>query len=67
MENLVEAHGQTLQAEKASQIGWGKDVAVSRPEEIESMIAGAGFEPPILFYQALFIHAWYARSPGGDQ
>ena len=48
-------------------MGWGKDVAVSRPEEIESIIAGAGFEPPILFYQALFIHAWYARSPGGDQ
>jgi tRNA (cmo5U34)-methyltransferase len=59
----LRAHGLTPQAEKASQIGWGKDVAVSRPEEIESIIVEAGFERPILFYQALFIHAWHARSP----
>lgn len=62
----LRAHGHLLQAERPSQIGWGKDVAVSRPEEIESTIAGAGFERPILFYQALFIHAWYARSPSDD-
>jgi len=69
-ENLFEiwlrAHDHTPQAKRPSQIGWGKDVAVSRPEEIESIIAEAGFEQPILFYQALFIHAWHARSPGGD-
>ena len=70
LESLFEiwlrSHGQTPEAAKASQKGWGKDVAVSRAEEIESIIAGAGFERPILFYQALFIHAWHARSPGGD-
>jgi tRNA (cmo5U34)-methyltransferase len=57
----LRAHGRIPQAEKASQIGWGKDVAVSRPEEIESIVTAAGFERPILFYQALFIHAWHAR------
>jgi tRNA (cmo5U34)-methyltransferase len=62
----LRAHGRTLQAEKASQFGWGKKVAVSRPEEIEAIISEAGFEPPILFYQALFIHVWHARSPDGD-
>lgn len=62
----LRAHGHTLQAERPSQIGWGKEVAVSRPEEIESIISEAGFEGPILFYQALFIHAWHARSPSGD-
>jgi tRNA (cmo5U34)-methyltransferase len=62
----LRAHGHTLQVERPAQIGWGKEVAVSRPEEIESIIAGAGFEGPILFYQALFIHAWHARSPSGD-
>ena len=66
-ENLFEiwlrAHGHTSQAEMPAQIGWGKEVAVSRPEEIESIILEAGFEQPILFYQALFIHAWHARSP----
>jgi tRNA (cmo5U34)-methyltransferase len=69
-DNLFEiwlrAHGHTPPAERPSQIGWEKDVAVSRPDEIESIIAGAGFEQPILFYQALFIHAWHARSPSGD-
>ena len=62
----LRAHGHTLQAERPAQIGWGKEVAVSRPAEIGSIISEAGFEPPILFYQALFIHAWHARSPGGD-
>jgi tRNA (cmo5U34)-methyltransferase len=62
----LKAHGHTPQAERPSQTGWGKDVAVSRPEEIESIISGAGFEWPILFYQALFIHAWHARSPSSD-
>lgn len=46
---------------KASDTGWGTKVAVSIPEEIESIIASAGFQQPILFYQALFMHAWYAR------
>jgi tRNA (cmo5U34)-methyltransferase len=63
----LRAHGHTPQAERPSQIGWGKDVAVSRPEEIESIIAGAGFERPILFYQALFIYAWHTRRPRGRQ
>lgn len=40
---------------------YGRNVAVSAPEEIASLIAGAGFGAPTLFYQALLIHAWYAR------
>jgi tRNA (cmo5U34)-methyltransferase len=38
---------------------WEKDLAVIPANEVESIIASAGFEPPILFYQTLFIHAWY--------
>lgn len=44
--------------------GWGAGVAVSPPAEIESLIASAGFEKPVLFHQALFIHAWFAFKPG---
>ena len=62
----LRAHGHTPQAERPSQVGWGKHVAVSRPDEIGSIIAEAGFEQPILFYQALFIHGWHARSPSGN-
>ena len=41
--------------------GWGKDISVLPPQEIGSIIALSGFEAPVLFHQALFIHAWYAQ------
>jgi len=39
----------------------GKKVAVLPPQEIESMIALSGFDTPVLFFQTLLIHAWYAK------
>jgi tRNA (cmo5U34)-methyltransferase len=39
----------------------GRDVAVLPQEEIEAMLASSGFEPPVLFFRALLMHAWYAR------
>ncbi len=38
---------------------WKKDLAVVPVNEVENIIASGGFEPPVLFYQTLFIHAWY--------
>ncbi len=40
---------------------WEKNVAVVPHQEVEEVIASSGFEQPILFYQALSIHAWYAK------
>jgi len=40
---------------------FGKAVAVSSKEDIEDMLADAGFSEPVLYYQALLIHAWYSR------
>ncbi|MFM9264103.1 class I SAM-dependent methyltransferase [Tychonema sp. BBK16] len=40
---------------------YGRDVAVLPPLEVESIIASSGFNTPVLFFQALLIHAWYAR------
>lgn len=40
---------------------YGRDVAVLPPQEVASIIASAGFEPPVLFFQNLLIHAWYSR------
>ncbi|MDR3606207.1 MAG: class I SAM-dependent methyltransferase [Oligoflexia bacterium] len=48
---------------KASEMGWGKDVVVSAPKEVESILTTAGFKHPILFYQCLFIHAWCTWLP----
>lgn len=53
--------GLDLQAAKASTSQWKKMVAVSKAEEIESMISASGFNNPILFYQSLFIRAWYGK------
>lgn len=39
----------------------GKGVAVLPPDQVASIVASGGFEPPVLFLQTLFIHAWYAR------
>ena len=41
--------------------GYGRDVAVLPPQEVASIITSAGFDPPVLFYQNLLIHAWYSR------
>jgi tRNA (cmo5U34)-methyltransferase len=45
---------------------YGRDVAVSPPDEIAAMIAAGGFSTPVLFYQALLIHAWYTRRSAED-
>lgn len=39
----------------------GQDVAVLPPDEIESLITTSGFDTPVLFFQALLIHAWFSK------
>lgn len=38
-----------------------RDVAVLPPDEVSSIIASSGFDPPVLFLQTLFSHAWYSK------
>jgi tRNA (cmo5U34)-methyltransferase len=40
---------------------YAKDVAILPPERIASIIASAGFEPPVQFFQAGLIHAWFSK------
>lgn len=40
---------------------YGRDAAVLPPAEVAAIIAAGGFEAPVLFYQSLLMHAWYAR------
>lgn len=40
---------------------YGRDVAVLPPLEVESIIASSGFDSPVLFFQSILIHAWYAQ------
>ena len=46
-------------AEEADNLG--KKVSVLPKHELESIITSSGFSSPVLFFQALLIHAWYAR------
>jgi tRNA (cmo5U34)-methyltransferase len=40
---------------------YGRDVAVSPPEHISSLIASASFDTPVAFYQSVLIRGWFAR------
>ncbi len=39
---------------------YGKDVALSSPGTIEELIASAGFEEPVAFFQAVLMRGWFA-------
>jgi tRNA (cmo5U34)-methyltransferase len=40
---------------------YGRDAAIIPPQEVAAIIASSGFDAPVLFFQTLLIHAWYAR------
>ena len=43
---------------------YSRGVAILPPQEVRDIITRAGFDSPVLFFQAGMIHAWYAkRSP----
>ena len=42
----------------------GGVMAVPAPQEVRAIIASAGFDAPVQFFQALLIHACYARRLG---
>jgi tRNA (cmo5U34)-methyltransferase len=45
---------------------YGRIVAVLPPSEVASIIAAGGFDPPVLFFQNLLMHAWYAKRGSVD-
>jgi tRNA (cmo5U34)-methyltransferase len=67
-QNLLEVWVQMLRysempAEEVEKFraSYGRDVAVLPPFEVQSIIGSSGFNTPVLFFQALLIHAWYAK------
>jgi tRNA (cmo5U34)-methyltransferase len=40
---------------------YSHDLAVLPPPKVASIIAAGGFDPPVLFFQNLLMHAWYAK------
>ncbi|MEZ5345832.1 MAG: class I SAM-dependent methyltransferase [Pyrinomonadaceae bacterium] len=60
--NMLIYAGTPKEKAEASASQWGKMVAVSKQHKIEEMISSAGFLAPTLFYQSLFIKAWFAKT-----
>jgi tRNA (cmo5U34)-methyltransferase len=50
----------TEQIEKMRPV-FGQNVAVLPATEVESIIGSSGFDQPVLFFQTLLLHAWYAK------
>src|SRR5690606_28448586 len=44
--------------------GYARDVAILPPDRVASLVADAGFKPPLRFHPAGMIHAWCARRSG---
>jgi tRNA (cmo5U34)-methyltransferase len=45
---------------------WRLHIAALTPPEIEAIIAAGGFDTPVLFFQTLFIHAWFSKRTAAD-
>lgn len=46
---------------KRVRTAYNHDLAVLPPSEVASIIAAGGFDAPVLFFQNLLMHAWYAK------
>ncbi len=40
---------------------WNHHVSALSVPEVEALITASGFDAPVLFFQTLFIHAWFSR------
>lgn len=58
--NVMAPGVQTERLER-TRAAYAKDVAVLPPKRVASIIESAGFEPPIQFFQAGLMHAWFTR------
>lgn len=45
---------------------WARDVAILPPGDVGSIIRLGGFDPPVQFYQAGFVHAWFSTRSSGN-
>lgn len=45
---------------------WEKDVSILPPDDVKQIIKRGGFELPVQFYQAGFVHAWFSVRSSGN-
>lgn len=59
--NVMSGAGVPPEALERMRTAYANDVAVLVPRTVASIIESGGFEPPVQFYQAGLIHAWFSR------
>jgi len=59
--NLFEYAGFMPEQIEGIRGAYGRDVAVLPPEQVASLIASAGFETPVAFYQSVLIRGWFGK------
>ncbi len=58
---LMEIAGIPPEQHEHMRQAWQRDVGFLPVPELEALIACAGFEPPVLFYQSILIRAWITQ------
>jgi len=59
--NGMSSAGLQPEALERARAAYAKDVAILPPKRIASIIESAGFEPPVQFFQAGLMHAWFSK------
>jgi tRNA (cmo5U34)-methyltransferase len=59
--SMLHAANVPIDAIERTHSAWAKDVAILPPDDVKSIIKRGGFESPVQFYQAGFVHAWFSR------
>lgn len=62
--SMLHAANVPAEAIEKTHSAWAKDVAILPPDEVKSIIRLGGFESPVQFYQAGFVHAWFSVRSG---
>jgi tRNA (cmo5U34)-methyltransferase len=62
--SMLHAANVPAEAIERTHSAWAKDVAILPPDEVKSIIRLGGFESPVQFYQAGFVHAWFSVRSG---
>ena len=60
--NLMAPGSATPRRLERTRAAFAQDVAILPPNRVAAIIEAAGFEAPVLFYQAVLIHAWFAQT-----
>lgn len=64
--SLMASAGIEPEALERARAAYAKDVAILPPERVASIIELGGFEPPVEFFQAGLMRAWFAKRAGSN-